>query len=114
MQAFELAKAKLDVTELRNNLSQANKQSADKDADNAELRQHADSLQREIQQLMDEKEQLAQQLETVVARLVILLSQLMISEGSRLLHISITHFSNHPLFSFTHSMFILDTSLMAF
>ncbi|KAJ8715324.1 hypothetical protein PYW08_005305 [Mythimna loreyi] len=67
--AFELAKAKLDVTELRNNLSQANKQSADKDAENAELKQHADSLQHEIQQLVAEKDQLAQQLETVVARL---------------------------------------------
>ncbi|KAJ8712610.1 hypothetical protein PYW07_005452 [Mythimna separata] len=67
--AFELAKAKLDVTELRNNLSQANKLCADKDADTAELRQHTDSLQHEIQQLTAEKEQLAQQLETVVARL---------------------------------------------
>lgn len=67
-QAFELAKAKLDVTELRNTLSQASKHSADKDAENAELRQRADSSQLEILRLAAEKDQLAQQLDTLVAR----------------------------------------------
>ncbi|XP_063895101.1 centromere-associated protein E [Helicoverpa armigera] len=67
--AFELAKAKLDVTELRNSLSQAGKQAADSEAANTELRQHADSLQHEIQHLAAEKDQLAQQLDAVVARM---------------------------------------------
>ncbi|XP_075979991.1 uncharacterized protein LOC142979119 isoform X2 [Anticarsia gemmatalis] len=67
--AFELAKAKLDVTELKNNLNQAHKQAADKDSDNLELRQQTEQLQLEIQRLMDEKEQLAQQLDAVVARI---------------------------------------------
>ncbi|KAF9413069.1 hypothetical protein HW555_008589 [Spodoptera exigua] len=67
--AFELAKAKLDVTELRNNLSQANKQTADKEVDNAELRQRADSLQRDILQHVAEKEQLALRLQAVEDRM---------------------------------------------
>ncbi|KAF9790143.1 hypothetical protein SFRURICE_020881, partial [Spodoptera frugiperda] len=67
--AFELAKAKLDVTELRNNLSQANKQTSDKELDNAQLRQHADSLQRDIMQHVAEKEQLAERLQAVEDRL---------------------------------------------
>ncbi|XP_035444329.2 pericentrin isoform X4 [Spodoptera frugiperda] len=67
--AFELAKAKLDVTELRNNLSQANKQTSDKELDNAQLRQHADSLQRDIMQHVAEKEQLAERLQAVEDRM---------------------------------------------
>ncbi|XP_022822550.1 sporulation-specific protein 15 isoform X2 [Spodoptera litura] len=67
--AFELAKAKLDVTELRNNLSQANKQTSDKELDNVQLRQHADSLQRDIMQHVAEKEQLALRLQAVEDRI---------------------------------------------
>ncbi|CAH1639368.1 unnamed protein product [Spodoptera littoralis] len=67
--AFELAKAKLDVTELRNNLSQANKQTSDKELDNVQLRQHADSLQRDIMQHVAEKEQLALRLQAVEDRM---------------------------------------------
>lgn len=73
-QAFELAKAKLDVTELRNNLSQANKQCADKDVDIVELTRRLDSTQHELRQLAEQKEQLAKQLDTVVARSVVLVS----------------------------------------
>lgn len=60
-QAFELAKAKLDVTELRNSLSQATKLAADKE----EL---ATSLQTQLEMLIEEKRQLGQQLEAVVGR----------------------------------------------
>ncbi|KAM3956972.1 uncharacterized protein ACR2FA_009020 [Aphomia sociella] len=67
--AFELAKAKLDVTELKNNLSQANKQTADKDMANAELRQQMEGFQHQIQQLTAERRQMSEQLEIVVARM---------------------------------------------
>lgn len=67
-QAFELAKAKLDVTELKNNLSQANKLCADKQAANADLARHNDNLTRQLTDLVDEKNKLAQQMDFVVAR----------------------------------------------
>ncbi|CAB3230377.1 unnamed protein product [Arctia plantaginis] len=67
--AFELAKAKLDVTELKSNLSQANKELADRDIDNAELRQQTEQLHQEIRQLMDQKDLLQQQFEAVVSRM---------------------------------------------
>ncbi|KAJ0174412.1 hypothetical protein K1T71_009520 [Dendrolimus kikuchii] len=67
--AFELAKSKLDVTELKNNLSQSMKLNADKDAENNNMRQQITSLQCDIEQLTTEKENLAEQLEDVVARL---------------------------------------------
>lgn len=60
-QAFELAKSKLDVTELRNTLGQASKAAADKDL-------AANELQQQLQQLAAEKEQLAEQLHNVSAR----------------------------------------------
>ncbi|KOB63343.1 Uncharacterized protein OBRU01_24885, partial [Operophtera brumata] len=43
--AFELAKAKLDVTELRNNLGQASQQAAGADEASSALRQHNEDLQ---------------------------------------------------------------------
>ncbi|KAL0822094.1 hypothetical protein ABMA28_005458 [Loxostege sticticalis] len=60
--AFELAKSKLDVTELRNTLGQASKAAADKDL-------AANELQQQLQQLAAEKEQLAEQLHNVSARI---------------------------------------------
>ncbi|KAJ2940341.1 hypothetical protein O0L34_g15 [Tuta absoluta] len=67
--AFELAKAKLDATELKNNLSQALKQATDKDTDNKQLTRQCEELQREMQTLVEEKHQLRSQLEMVVARI---------------------------------------------
>ncbi|XP_063829173.1 early endosome antigen 1-like [Ostrinia nubilalis] len=60
--AFELAKAKLDVTELRNNLGQAAGAAADKELATARL-------QHDLQTLAAEKEQLAEQLMNVSARI---------------------------------------------
>lgn len=56
------------MTELKSNLSQTNKELADKDIDNAELRQRSEQLQQQIRQLMDQKDLLQQQFETVVSR----------------------------------------------
>ncbi|CAK1587322.1 unnamed protein product [Parnassius mnemosyne] len=67
--AFELAKAKLDVTELRNNASQAAKQVSDKEAVNRELMKQTEALKQEIHQLVEEKRQLSEQLDIVVARM---------------------------------------------
>ncbi|XP_037292946.1 myosin-11-like [Manduca sexta] len=67
--AFELAKAKLDVTELKNTMSQATKHSADKESANLELRQQMETMQVEIQELKEEKQRLEEQLEFVTARL---------------------------------------------
>ncbi|CAG4942904.1 unnamed protein product [Parnassius apollo] len=67
--AFELAKAKLDVTELRNNASQAAKQVSDKEVVNKELMKQTEALKQEIRQLVEEKQQLSEQLDNVVARL---------------------------------------------
>ncbi|XP_028171785.1 227 kDa spindle- and centromere-associated protein-like [Ostrinia furnacalis] len=60
--AFELAKAKLDVTELRNNLGQAASAAADRELATARL-------QHDLQALAAEKEQLAEQLTNVSARI---------------------------------------------
>lgn len=60
-QAFELAKAKLDVTELKNSLSQATKLAADREVANNEL-------QHQAQQLAAERQQLAAQLDALAAR----------------------------------------------
>ncbi|KAG6454355.1 hypothetical protein O3G_MSEX008650 [Manduca sexta] len=67
--AFELAKAKLDVTELKNTMSQATKHSADKESANLELRQQMETMHVEIQELKEEKQRLEEQLEFVTARL---------------------------------------------
>lgn len=60
-QAFELAKAKLDVTELRNSVSQAGKMAADAEAASAALRERAEVA-------AAEKEALAARLQDVLGR----------------------------------------------
>ncbi|CAG9788961.1 unnamed protein product [Diatraea saccharalis] len=60
--AFELAKAKLEVTELKNNLGQAQKMAADKELE-------AVGLKSELQQLAVHRQQLSQQLHAVNDRI---------------------------------------------
>ncbi|CAG4982095.1 unnamed protein product [Colias eurytheme] len=67
--AFELAKAKLDVTELKSSLSQAATRSADVEQSVSELRGSNQLLQRELDLLQRDKQQLAEQLEVLVSRL---------------------------------------------
>ncbi|XP_045522748.1 pericentrin-like isoform X3 [Pieris brassicae] len=67
--AFELAKAKLDVTELRSNLSQANKRAADLEVNRVQTISRNEDMEKEVKQLQEEKQHLAQQLEMVLARL---------------------------------------------
>ncbi|XP_049876262.1 major antigen-like isoform X4 [Pectinophora gossypiella] len=67
--AFELAKAKLDVTELKNTLSQTQKHASDRETTSTQLKQRNEELELEVQAMTADREQLKKQLETVVARI---------------------------------------------
>ncbi|CAK1555491.1 unnamed protein product [Leptosia nina] len=67
--AYELAKAQIDVTELKNNLSQANKRAADVEAFHIENSKRNDALQQKVEELQEEKNKYTQQLEIVLSRL---------------------------------------------
>ncbi|XP_053610633.1 golgin subfamily A member 4-like isoform X4 [Plodia interpunctella] len=67
--AFELAKAKLDVTELKNNLGLANKQVVEKETNNNELKQRNETLRQEVEKLTAEKQQVNDQLRLLSARM---------------------------------------------
>ncbi|VVC89775.1 unnamed protein product [Leptidea sinapis] len=63
--AFELAKAKLDITELKNSLRHATK----RDGDNNQLIAKTQDMQNEMETLRNEKENLTRQLDSLMARL---------------------------------------------
>ncbi|XP_060804981.1 golgin subfamily A member 4 [Amyelois transitella] len=67
--AFELAKAKLDITELKNNLGLSTKQIVERETDNNELRQRNETLKLELDKLAAEKRQLNEQLAVLAARM---------------------------------------------
>ncbi|XP_022116002.2 A-kinase anchor protein 9 isoform X2 [Pieris rapae] len=67
--AFELAKAKLDITELKSSLSQANKRAAELEVNREQTMSRNEAIEKEVRQLQEEKHHVAQQLEMVLARL---------------------------------------------
>ncbi|KAG7311953.1 hypothetical protein JYU34_001378 [Plutella xylostella] len=67
--AFELAKARLDVTELKSTLSQESKLLAERDQENRRLGEAERTLRQEVEALTREKQGLGEQLELVMCRI---------------------------------------------
>ncbi|XP_048481422.1 early endosome antigen 1 [Plutella xylostella] len=67
--AFELAKARLDVTELKSTLSQESKLLAERDQENRRLEEAERTLRQEVEALTREKQGLGEQLELVMCRI---------------------------------------------
>ncbi|GBP22513.1 hypothetical protein EVAR_78691_1 [Eumeta japonica] len=67
--AFELARAKLDITELKNALHQATTKISDKEICVTELTKENNNMKAELEELSSEKEEIRKQLATVMSRL---------------------------------------------